>query len=239
MATLYGETRYVFLVSHMRGYTTLLAHLLGSHPQVRGYAEQHRSYESLGALKALRRNLERERFAGKRKQGGFLLDKLLNDDLGLADFIAASPNVYIIFTLREPLATLRSIIANIGFLADEADAVGYYLARLAYLRAMPARLGLTRARTLYFDAERLLDTSAATLATLSSFLGLQEPPGERYDLFTHTGERGFGDASPRLRSGRIVDAAVRRSGSLSAESVQQAMAAYRACRATLLERFAR
>ena len=30
---------YIFLLSHVRGYTTLLSHILGSHREISGYAE--------------------------------------------------------------------------------------------------------------------------------------------------------------------------------------------------------
>jgi hypothetical protein len=35
----------IFLLSHMRAFTSLAGHILGSHPQINGYYEMHISYE--------------------------------------------------------------------------------------------------------------------------------------------------------------------------------------------------
>ena len=40
----------IFLLSHMRAYTSLAGHILGSHPEINGYYEMHISYENPVAL---------------------------------------------------------------------------------------------------------------------------------------------------------------------------------------------
>jgi len=40
----------VFLLSHMRAFTSLAGHILGSYPQINGYYEMHLSYEDAAAL---------------------------------------------------------------------------------------------------------------------------------------------------------------------------------------------
>jgi hypothetical protein len=40
----------IFLLSHMRAFTSLAGHILGSHPQINGYYEMHISYEDASAL---------------------------------------------------------------------------------------------------------------------------------------------------------------------------------------------
>jgi len=40
----------IFLLSHMRAFTSLAGHILGSHPQINGYYEMHLSYEDASAL---------------------------------------------------------------------------------------------------------------------------------------------------------------------------------------------
>ena len=35
----------IFLLSHMRAFTSLAGHILGSHPQINGYFEMHISYD--------------------------------------------------------------------------------------------------------------------------------------------------------------------------------------------------
>ncbi|TCS68990.1 hypothetical protein EDC61_1225 [Sulfuritortus calidifontis] len=40
----------IFLLSHMRAFTSLAGHILGSHPQINGYYEMHISYWDAAAL---------------------------------------------------------------------------------------------------------------------------------------------------------------------------------------------
>lgn len=40
----------IFLLSHMRAYTSLAGHNLGSHPSINGYYKMHISHEEASAL---------------------------------------------------------------------------------------------------------------------------------------------------------------------------------------------
>ena len=40
----------IFLLSHMRAFTSLAGHILGSHPAINGYFEMHISYDDASAL---------------------------------------------------------------------------------------------------------------------------------------------------------------------------------------------
>ena len=46
--------RYLFVLGHMRSYSSLLCHILGSHPQINGYCETHVKYRSRFDLLRLR-----------------------------------------------------------------------------------------------------------------------------------------------------------------------------------------
>ena len=48
----------IFLLSHMRAFTSLAGHILGSHPQINGYYEMHLSYEDAAALDRQRGGFE-------------------------------------------------------------------------------------------------------------------------------------------------------------------------------------
>ena len=50
---------YLFVVGHMRSYSSLLAHILGSHPRIVGYAEMHQKYRNVLDLLELTRKVER------------------------------------------------------------------------------------------------------------------------------------------------------------------------------------
>ena len=40
----------IFLLSHMRAYSSLIGHILGSHPHINGYYEMHLSYSGMADL---------------------------------------------------------------------------------------------------------------------------------------------------------------------------------------------
>ena len=61
-----GRREYVIVLSHMRSYSTLLAHLLGSHPEIAGYAEMHTSYAQRRDLLRLRRKWRARSTVGSR-----------------------------------------------------------------------------------------------------------------------------------------------------------------------------
>ena len=232
MGSLYGDQRYLFILGHMRGYTTLLAHILGSHPQVRGYAEQHLCYDSLGALKTLRRRIEYEAFAGKRTGRHYLLDKLLHNELALARFVSASPNVFLIVMLREPLATLRSLRGLMPHWSEN-DAVDYYTHRTAGLLETVDGLATPTPRAIFLDADRLLTDTPDTLRRLARFLGLDEPLSERYRLFRLSGVTGVGDPSTRLRAGYIVRAPMVHDVRVSGAAARSVVRSHARCRAGL------
>jgi hypothetical protein len=71
----------IFLLSHMRAFTSLAGHILGSHPQINGYYEMHISYEDASALD---RQLEMFRQDDVLKRDSrYLFDKLLHNDYAL------------------------------------------------------------------------------------------------------------------------------------------------------------
>ena len=230
-ATLHGRRRYLFMLGHMRGYTSVLAHILGSNPCIRGYREHHIAYDSVSALKRLGRRLDAE-LPHSGRDDEFLLDKLLHDSLRLAPFVLASRNVRLLFVLRAPDDTLRSLLALFPQFGEEW-ALAYYIARLRTLIAHAGSPVLDPARTLFIDAESLLDDTAATFARLEHWLGLAEPLSRDYRVSRHTGERGHGDCSPRLRDGRLRDERLSQPVALSARAQAEATRAYQHCRSIL------
>ncbi len=107
--SLLKSRHYVFLLSHMRGYSTLVSHILGSHPEISGYAEDRLSYRTQLDLLKLRCVIYR---LGNYKTGcRYFLDKVLHNEFALADTILNRRNVHIVFLIREPAATLKSMVA--------------------------------------------------------------------------------------------------------------------------------
>src|SRR4051812_40983666 len=71
------ERRYLLLLSHMRSYSSLLAHVLGSSPEVDGYGETLLRYQLPLDLWRLRRQVRRS--TGQPLRGTWLLDKVLHN----------------------------------------------------------------------------------------------------------------------------------------------------------------
>jgi hypothetical protein len=46
VASLLAPRKSLFVLGHMRSYSSLLCHILGSHPQIDGYCETHIKYRT-------------------------------------------------------------------------------------------------------------------------------------------------------------------------------------------------
>src|SRR5574340_1155650 len=98
----------IFLLSHMRAYTSLAGHILGSHPQINGYYEMHLSYEDATAL---RRQMEVYLQGDALKANSrYLFDKLLHNDYVLRPEQLGLADVRILVSLAGPEHTIRSIV---------------------------------------------------------------------------------------------------------------------------------
>lgn len=231
-----GPPARIFLLSHMRAYTSLVGHLLGSHPEIDGYYEMHRSYRFADDLD---RQAAQYAAADAPKPGRrYLFDKLLHNDYAL-DLDALGPiPVAVLASLRQPAPTLRSIVHLFAEkhhddpYATPVGAAGYYIARLQALAAFGTRY---QGRYFYFDAERIRSDTAATLRTLSAWLQLGSPLSPQYRRFSQTGVVGAGDSSPAIGAGRVLDAVNPYADiALDAASLAEAERTYADCRATLI-----
>ena len=222
----------IFLLSHMRAFTSLAGHVLGSHPQINGYYEMHISYEDASALD---RQLEVFRQGDVLKADSrYLFDKLLHNDdvlkperLGLAD-------IKILVALAEPAHTIKSIVhlfrqkPDPDLYASPVEAAKYYVERV---RAIAEFCRTTDWPYTYFDAELLVRAPERLLPRLTDWLQLESPLSERYEVFSQTGKARRGDSSERVRSGRIDRARTDYSHVvIPEEALQAAREAYRECR---------
>jgi hypothetical protein len=234
---LIGRRRYILVLSHMRSYSSLLCHILGSHPQIAGYAEMHQSYRN--RLDLMRLRVRAFRSLGGVLDGRFVLDKILHGQYTVSDSILNHPAVLPIFLVRRPGPSLTSIVEmgrrrpDVGWYSDKAAVTGYYESRLEELARLAARVDRT---FLFLRAEDIIDETARALQSLRSFLGLEQPLEESYSLFEHTGEPGWGDESTNIREGRIVRD--RRASVVDFEDVllSRASLAYDVCCRTLASR---
>jgi hypothetical protein len=230
----------IFLLSHMRAFTSLTGHILGSHPQINGYYEMHLSYEDTSALdRQMEVFLEGDVL---KENSRYLFDKLLHNDyafkpeqLGLAD-------VKILVALLEPERTIRSIVdlfmrkESDDLYASPIEAANYYVARVEAL----ADFSRTAARPyFYFDAELLQRAPERLLAKLSDWLELGSPLSERYQIFSHTGKPRKGDSSERIRSG-VIDRTPKDYSHVAVpeEVLRKAREVYQECRREIIGRAA-
>ena len=222
----------------MRSYSSLLCHILGSHPQVDGYCETHIKYRSKLDLLRLRGRVVK--LTGEPLRGRYVLDKVLHD-YPLAASILRSRRTLAIVLLRRPVATVQSIVnmglhySNVAWYQDLELVARYYEARLA---ALVRQSGELRGRVLFVEAETLLSRTAQLLQRVSGWLQLGEPLHADYRRFAHTGEGGYGDPSGVITTGRL-DSAVRQQPTavmLPSALCARLEAAYAACAGSLRER---
>lgn len=197
-----GARGYLFVVSHMRSFSTLLCHILGSHDEIAGYAEAHQAYAGRADLLRLGRKVE-STIEGPIA-GRYVLDKILHGDYSIAPAVLGRPDVKVLLMLRNPDDAIPSILHMWRTLAKPmtaADAASYYENRLAEIDACSRHLG---AKALYLDAESLLDRTDAVLDGLSRWLGLATALSARYRTFKFSGERGFGDPGAHILAGKVI-----------------------------------
>ena len=210
--------RYLLVLAHARSFSTLLCHILGSHPRICGYSEAMIPYQT--AVDLIRLNSMVSRAGNYRGDSEYVVDKLILDNFDVSDVVLRIPRVTPLLIIREPESSIRSLVRMrtreyeqgiadwTGGMIDRARnaelAAVYYIARLGTLRVMVARLEAMGKRALFLTAESLMADTAATFRWLERELGLSEPLCEEYRLFPNTGAVGSGDTSATIRSGRIV-----------------------------------
>jgi hypothetical protein len=202
---LIGRREYLFIVSHMRSFSSLLGHILGSSPDIVGYSECHQHYRSRLDLLDLRRKVDYA--TGGKISRRYVLDKILHD-YEICPDVLHHPRLRLLFLVRPPRDTLSSIVTleqKQGGRSPRATAEGataYYVARLAQLQSLAeARAGQP---DLSVNADALISDSEPALAALTAALELGAPLRPNYDLFRFSGEPLHGDPSGNIRQAHIV-----------------------------------
>ena len=229
----------IFLLSHMRAYTSLAGHILGSHLQINGYYETHISYEDASALdRQLAVFLEGDALKpGSR----YLFDKLLHNDYELKPD-RLGPDMKILISLAQPDHTIRSIVSLFAqkevddLYATPVEAANYYMKRLEALADFSRT---SNQPYYYFDAELWQHAPEKLLPRLSNWLELDSPLSERYLVFSQTGKARRGDSSSRIHRGSIDRTPVDYSHVPVSEGVlDRAHEVYRECRRRIIEKAA-
>jgi hypothetical protein len=231
-----GRYARIFLLSHMRAFTSLAGHILGSHPRINGYFEMHMSYEDPAALD---KQLDVfQRYESLKENSCYLFDKLLHNDhrfdpqrLGLAD-------VKILVTLQQPERTIKSIVdlfskkAGEELYASPLEATNYYVERV---NALAAFCRSASQPYYYYDAELFQAAPEQLLSKLTEWLELDSPLGERYQIFSQTGKFGRGDSSGFIGSGKIEKTRADYAHiEVADDALNRALTVYRDCRSQII-----
>jgi len=229
--------QHIFLLSHMRAYTSLFGHIMGSNPAICGYYEMHIGYHSWKSL--IRQKLLF--FSEEEMKPGFssMFDKILHDDHEISSRILNCDRSSAIFCLRRPQETIPSILklysdTDPGHeFTRESYAIDYYVRRLASLDRIASSL---EHGYFYFDAESLKQDAENCLARLSDWLDLDTPLSPNYTLQKNTSRKRYGDTSGRLEAGHVVgESSVYDGIQYNLESMRAAQDAYETVRRRLVE----
>lgn len=194
----------IFLLSHMRAYTSLLGHILGSHPAINGYFEMHISYDEASALEVQLGELRK--YETLKTNSRYLFDKLLHNRYCLTRKQLGHDNVKILVALREPEQCIKSIVnlfvqkETDDLYAQPEEAARYYIERV---RSLAEFCNSFAGQYYYFDAESLRQEPETLLSALTHWLDLEVPLSAHYQTFSQTGKARKGDSSERIQSGKI------------------------------------
>lgn len=198
--------RHIILISHMRANTTLLGHIFGSHPDISGYYEHHIGYYS---WKSLIR--ERAKFSYENPDEPITkiyFDKVLHNDHHINDKVYKLDQVSLLFMLRRPEKTIKSIVAlyqknepNHEFCSSK-NATNYYIDRLNDI--LNTALNYAKYKDLYYvDAESIVTNSDITLSEVSKWYDLHPDLEPKYNVFELSGKAKYGDSSNKIKQGYI------------------------------------
>ena len=190
----------------MRAYTSLFGHIVGSNPAICGYYEMHIGYYSWKSL--LRQKLLYFENEEVKPGFSFMFDKILHNDHEISLSVLNGRQARTIFSLRQPERTIPSILKLYQSIDPshefngESFATGYYIERLNTLERIATSLcqGF-----FYLDAEVLQAQAQDSLDTLSDWLQLDTPLSSNYSIQKKTAQQRYGDSSPRITQGKIVD----------------------------------
>lgn len=203
--TLLSRHEHILMLSHMRAYSSLFGHIMGSHPAICGYYEMHMGYYSWRSF--VRQKLLYFRDEQPKAKFRYMFDKILHNDHAISTEMLDHPRSQVIFALRPPGKTIPSILRlyeNVDpshEFNDARYATDYYIGRLNTLERMAQSM---RSGFFYMDAQALVSDSQDTLAALTQWLDLTPALSPDYDIQKKTSQERVGDTSERLGSGQIT-----------------------------------
>jgi hypothetical protein len=193
----------VLVLGHMRSGSTLLLHILLSHPAISGMGERNATYSTnadLARLVIATRVARRQPFARFR----YVVDQLNHDRFTPAPAVLQHSRVRLLFLIREPRGSIASLLELTRTYYEPwplARAVDYYVERLGTL-ARYARSIDRPERAAFLTYQDVTERSRQSLTSLASFLGTEPPFSDTYPVHGFTGRRG--DPGQVISAGRII-----------------------------------
>lgn len=202
--------KVILILGHMRSGSSLLTNILTSHAAITGYGESHIQYQSEADLKQLMFKVyfHRQKFNSlpdliKLKMNHtYILDKLLHDHKLLNENILKLENFYLIFLIREPKTSLKSMLDHKPHWTEK-EALQYYSQRLSTLSNY-AQIVNSKNHSLFLTYDELVNETDLVFSALQNFLQTQEGFSENYQVTNTTGMRHVGDFKEYIRSGKIM-----------------------------------
>ena len=204
---IFNDRKFVFLLSHMRSYTSLTGHIFGSHAEIEGYYEMHKGYFSWKSL--YHAKLLYYSSHTIKKSATFLFDKILHNEHYMAPEVLNRADVKPLISIRNPKETIPSIVRHFNKVNSSHEftdidiATNYYITRLETLANLSHKI---HKNYFYFDAETIKTDTLSLLNALSHYLELTIDLSPEYQKMERTGKRFSGDSSGELLSGKIQKA---------------------------------
>jgi hypothetical protein len=222
--------KIILILGHIRSGSSLLQHLLISNPQITGFGENHMSYEGFEDFTQLACNTL-WCLRTLRMPETYWVDKIVHlRSFNISERILKDNNVFTVFMVRDPLASIQSIFKNSTDVLPVS--IQYYSEMMNELECY-GRLIPDKKHGFFLTYDQLLNETDTVLTGLSQYLKLDPPLDDTYDLLPTTGKSSYGDWSENIKSGKIVKLPGDHSIKIPDESIAPAAAAYNRCRMTL------
>lgn len=198
------KPKFLLIFGHMRSGSTMLSHILMSHPEVQGLGESNRVYNASSDFWKLVLKCTTKRPLSLFKQN-FFLDQINHNYLLQNTELIKSSQFFIIILVRVPHHSTASLMRLSEEFYDSAwnceKAERYYIERLNYLKQLQNDW-MNSANLVQVDYDSFLSNPDSHLQKLSAMLRLQTPLNRDYKIFSFTGKKG--DPSPDIQTGTII-----------------------------------
>lgn len=228
-----ADKKMLFILGHMRAGSSLLTHILCTHPDIVGYGETQNEYCAPSDFGATAAKVYRKTRSILDDEV-YVLDKVLHERLIVRQTVLEHPAVRIVFILRRPEDALSSLLQSLDFIREPSQASDHYGAQLKWMRDV-ARC-VDPERWTYTTYAQITQETATTFRRLERCLGLSTPLSERYETTRHTGKAGIGDSGPYIGAGRIKQDIERSMDERVRPYLDRARAEFQTCLQTLQEK---